>query len=36
VLVRTVLLVLVVPAVVYDRDYRGLHDRASNAVVVRS
>jgi uncharacterized RDD family membrane protein YckC len=36
VLVRTLLLVLVVPAVVYDRDYRGLHDRASNTVVVRS
>lgn len=35
VVVRTVLLVLVVPAVVYDRDQRGLHDRASNAVAVR-
>lgn len=35
VLVRTVLLILVVPAVIYDRDYRGLHDRAANSVVVR-
>ncbi len=35
VLVRTVLLVLVLPAVIYDRNYRGLHDRAANSVVVR-
>ncbi|WP_345363847.1 RDD family protein [Actinoallomurus liliacearum] len=34
-LVRTVLLVLVVPALIWDRDYRGLHDRAANTVVVR-
>lgn len=35
VLVRTALLLLVVPAVIYDRDYRGLHDRAADSVVVR-
>ncbi|MFI6497218.1 RDD family protein [Nonomuraea typhae] len=34
VFVRTVLLMLAVPAVVYDRDNRGLHDRSSNTVVV--
>ncbi|WP_329179616.1 RDD family protein [Streptomyces sp. NBC_01477] len=32
---RTLLLVLVVPAVVWDRDTRGLHDRAVKAVQVR-
>ncbi|TQL94759.1 RDD family protein [Actinoallomurus bryophytorum] len=31
---RTVLLVIVVPAVIWDRDHRGLHDRAANTVVV--
>jgi len=34
-LVRTVLLCLVVPAVVYDRDQRGLHDRAARTVLLR-
>lgn len=34
-LVRTLLLVLVVPAVVVDDDGRGLHDRAAGTVVVR-
>lgn len=34
-LVRTGLLCLVVPAVVYDRDQRGLHDRAAATVLVR-
>ncbi len=34
-LVRTVLLCLVLPAVVYDRDQRGLHDRAAATVLVR-
>jgi uncharacterized RDD family membrane protein YckC len=34
-LVRTALLVLLVPAVVLDRDRRGLHDRAAGVVVVR-
>jgi uncharacterized RDD family membrane protein YckC len=32
--VRTLLIVLVVPALIWDRDYRGLHDRASNTIVV--
>lgn len=35
-LVRTALLMLVVPAVVFDRDGRGLHDRAAGTVVVRA
>lgn len=34
-LVRTVLLCLVVPAVVWDADGRGLHDRAAGTVIVR-
>jgi uncharacterized RDD family membrane protein YckC len=34
-LVRAVLLLAVVPALLWDRDYRGLHDRAANSVVVR-
>ncbi|MGH8890007.1 MAG: RDD family protein [Acidothermaceae bacterium] len=33
--VRTIMLLLVVPAVVYDRDQRGLHDRAAGAIAVR-
>ncbi len=33
--VRTVLLALAVPALVWDRDGRGLHDRLSRAVQVR-
>jgi uncharacterized RDD family membrane protein YckC len=33
-LVRTLLLLLVVPALLWDRDYRGLHDRAANTVVI--
>jgi uncharacterized RDD family membrane protein YckC len=33
-LVRTLLLVLVIPALVWDRDYRGLHDRAAGTVVI--
>ncbi|GHC91712.1 RDD family protein [Nocardiopsis terrae] len=33
--VRTVLLCLVIPAVVYDRDTRGLHDRAAGTVASR-
>lgn len=33
--VRTVLLLIVVPALLWDRDYRGLHDRAADSVVVR-
>jgi uncharacterized RDD family membrane protein YckC len=34
--VRTVLLLLLVPAIVFDRDGRGLHDRYSDTAVVRS
>ena len=34
-MIRAVLICLVIPAVVYDRDRRGLHDRAANTVVVR-
>ncbi|WP_432146516.1 RDD family protein [Streptomyces sp. bgisy084] len=35
VVLRTVLLVVVIPAVVWDRDGRGLHDRLTRAVQVR-
>ena len=34
-LVRTLLLLTVIPALVLDKDLRGLHDRAANTVVVR-
>lgn len=34
--VRTLLLVLIVPAVITDRDQRGLHDRVAGTAVVRS
>ena len=34
--VRTALLMLVLPAVVTDRDGRGLHDKAAGTVVVRT
>ncbi len=34
-LARAVLLLVVVPALLWDRDYRGLHDRAANTIVVR-
>lgn len=33
--VRTVLLCLVIPAVIYDTDLRGMHDRAAGTVLVR-
>ncbi|MEV6012187.1 RDD family protein [Streptomyces sp. NPDC051976] len=33
--VRTALLVIVVPALIWDRDTRGLHDKAVNAVEIR-
>ncbi len=33
--VRTVLLCLAVPALIWDRDQRGLHDRAGGTVLVR-
>ena len=35
VVVRTVLLMLVVPAVIWDRDGRGLHDRLAGSVELR-
>ncbi|MEU1127540.1 RDD family protein [Streptomyces sp. NPDC005899] len=35
VVLRTVLLLLVIPALVWDRDTRGLHDRLARAVQVR-
>ena len=34
-LVRTLLLLTVVPPLIVDRDLRGMHDRAANTVVVR-
>lgn len=34
-LVRTLLLLTVVPPLIVDRDLRGLHDRAANTAVVR-
>jgi uncharacterized RDD family membrane protein YckC len=33
---RTFLICLVIPAVIWDRDGRGLHDRAANTVVLRN
>ena len=35
-LVRTVLLMLVIPAVIWDSDQRGLHDKAASTVLVRT
>ncbi len=35
-LARTVLLCLFVPAVIWDRDGRGLHDKVPNTVIVRT
>jgi uncharacterized RDD family membrane protein YckC len=35
-IVRTVLICLVIPPVVYDRDGRGLHDRAAASIVLRA
>ncbi|WP_066362429.1 RDD family protein [Herbidospora mongoliensis] len=35
VLIRTVLLVLAIPALIFDKDQRGLHDRSAGTVVVR-
>jgi uncharacterized RDD family membrane protein YckC len=34
-LLRTLLLLLVVPPLVTDRDLRGLHDRAASTIVIR-
>ncbi|MGH3343612.1 MAG: RDD family protein [Carbonactinosporaceae bacterium] len=36
VVVRTALLCLAVPAMLWDRDHRGLHDRASGTAVLRT
>ena len=33
--VRTILLCLVIPAVIWDRDQRGMHDRLISTVLVR-
>lgn len=35
-IVRTLLLVVVVPAVIWDTDQRGLHDKAVGAVLIRA
>jgi hypothetical protein len=35
IVLRSVLLVLVIPALIWDRDGRGLHDRLARAVQVR-
>lgn len=35
VFVRTLLMLLVIPPVIYNRDQRGLHDLATDSVVVR-
>jgi uncharacterized RDD family membrane protein YckC len=35
VLIRTVLLLLVIPALSFDRDSRGLHDKAARSVEIR-
>lgn len=35
-LMRTLLLALVIPATIWDRDGRGLHDKAAGTVVVRA
>jgi uncharacterized RDD family membrane protein YckC len=34
-LIRTLLFLCVVPALVYDSDLRGLHDRPANTIVIR-
>lgn len=34
-LVRTILLCLLIPALIWDRDSRGMHDRAANTVILR-
>jgi uncharacterized RDD family membrane protein YckC len=36
ILIRTLLLFLFIPAVIYDRDGRGMHDRLSETAVVRA
>lgn len=34
--VRTLLLIIVIPAVIWDADQRGLHDKASGLVLIRA
>ena len=34
-LVRALLLCLVIPAVIFDPDHRGLHDKAMNTLLIR-
>ncbi|GAA1641816.1 MULTISPECIES: RDD family protein [Brevibacterium] len=34
-LIRSVLVVLVIPALIFDRDHRGLHDLAAKTVILR-
>ena len=34
-LVRTILLLCVIPPLVFDSDRRGLHDKAANTIVIR-
>lgn len=35
-IVRSILLVLVIPAVVWDQDQRGVHDKASGTLLIRT
>lgn len=35
-IVRTLLLIVVVPAVIWDADQRGLHDKAAGTVLIRA
>ena len=35
-LVRTFFLCLLIPALIWDRDFRGMHDRAANTVLLRT
>ena len=35
-IVRTLLLVIVIPAVIWDADQRGLHDKAAGLVLIRA
>jgi len=35
-IIRTLLLIVVIPAVVWDADQRGLHDKAAGTVLVRA
>ena len=34
-IIRTILLIVVIPAVIWDADQRGLHDKAAGTVLVR-